>query len=143
MADYLLGMNAKIYQGPADTALGSLTEMANVKDVTLGLSASEADVTSRANSGWKAIAAALREASVEFAMVWKTGDAGFTAVKDAFLNSTVLELAVLDQPRATSGAQGLKGNFAITAFNREEPLEGPIMVSVTAKMTKFASWVVV
>jgi hypothetical protein len=143
MPEYLLGMSAKIYRGAVDAALGSLTEMSNVKDVTLNLSAAEADVTSRANSGWKAIAAALREASVDFGMVWKPADAGFAAIRDAYLAGTAIELAILDQDRAVSGAQGLKGNFTITAFNREEPLEQAIMVSVTAKLTKFNAWVVV
>ena len=49
--EFLLGMNAKIYQGPTGTALASLTEMDNVKDVTLNLEAGEADVTTRANQG--------------------------------------------------------------------------------------------
>ena len=56
MADFILGMNAKIYQGPPDTALASLTEMGNVRDVTLSLEAGEADITTRANSGWRATA---------------------------------------------------------------------------------------
>ena len=48
MADeFILGMNAKIYQGPTGTDLASLTEMSNVKDVTLNLEAGEADVTTR------------------------------------------------------------------------------------------------
>ncbi len=46
--EFLLGMNAKIYQGPAGSELSSLTEMGNVKDVTLTLEAGEADVTPRA-----------------------------------------------------------------------------------------------
>lgn len=46
--EFLLGMNAKIYQGPAGSELSSLTEMGNVKDVTLTLEAGEADVTTRA-----------------------------------------------------------------------------------------------
>ena len=44
MDDFLLGMNAKIYQGPTGTDLATLTEMSNVKDVTLSLEAGEADV---------------------------------------------------------------------------------------------------
>ena len=53
---FLLGMNAKIYQGAAGTELATLTEMGNVKDVTLNLEAGEADVTTRANQGWRATA---------------------------------------------------------------------------------------
>jgi hypothetical protein len=54
MATFILGMNAKIYQGAAGAALGALTEMGNVRDVTLTLEAGEADITTRANSGWRA-----------------------------------------------------------------------------------------
>ena len=69
--EFLLGMNAKIYQGPAGSELSSLTEMGNVKDVTLTLEAGEADVTTRANQGWRATAPTLRECTAEFEMLWK------------------------------------------------------------------------
>lgn len=143
MPDFVLGLNAKLYQGAADAALGSLTELDNVRDVTLSLDAGEADVTTRANSGWRATTATLKEASVEFEMVWKPADPGFIAIRDAYLNNTAVELAVLDQVRTTTGAQGLKGNFSITNFSRSEPLEEAQAVSVTAKLSKFNEWVTV
>jgi TP901-1 family phage major tail protein len=143
MATFILGMNAKIYQGAAGAALGALAEMGNVRDVTLTLEAGEADITTRANSGWRATAPTLRECTAEFEMVWKPGDAGFDAVKNAFLTSGTLELAILDQAKATSGAQGPKGSFSITSFSRNEALEEAITVSVTAKLAQFDQWVVV
>jgi len=141
MADFILGMNAKIYQGPPDTELTGLTEMGNVRDVTLSLEAGEADVTTRANSGWRATAPTLRECTCEFEMVWKSDDAGFQAVKDAFLNSTEIALAVLTDDKANSGAEGPRGNWSITNFSRNEALEEAITVSVTAKLAKFDEWV--
>ena len=141
MPDYILGKDAKIYQGPAATALGSLIELSNVKDVTVSLEAGEADVTTRANSGWRATATTLRECSVEFEMVWKPSDPGFQAVRNAYLNGTNLEFAVLDQARETSGAEGPKGSFSISSFSRNEPLEEAITVSVTAKLVKFDQWI--
>lgn len=150
MADYLLGMNAKLYRGAVTTAdaafvgYAALSELTNVRDVTLNLTGAEADITSRANSGWKAIASALREMSVDFDMIWKPGDAGFNAIRDTFLDSTkVIELAVLDQIKTTSGAQGPQGYFVITAFNRGEPIADAITVSVTAKLAKYNSWITV
>jgi hypothetical protein len=114
---------------------GAWTELKNVKDVTLNLEAGEADVTTRANNGWRATVATLKEASVEFEMVWDTGDAGFTAVKNAFFNNTALGLQVLD---GASG-QGLQADFSITNFSRSEALEEAITVSVTAKVTYSAT----
>lgn len=41
---FLLGMNAKVYQGAAGAGLETLTEMDNVKDVTVTMEAGEADI---------------------------------------------------------------------------------------------------
>src|SRR5690554_3524738 len=138
---FLLGMNAKIYQGPAGSAQGSLTEMDNVKDVTLTLEAGEADVTTRGNQGWRATAPTLRECTAEFEMLWKPGDAGFDAIKTAFLSSGTIRLAVLTGASNASGTEGPLGDFAITNFSRNEPLEEGVTVSVTAKLAVFEEWI--
>jgi len=145
MADFLLGMNAKIYQGAAASDASTLdpstlTEMGNVKDVTLSLEAGEADITTRANSGWRATAPTLRECSCEFEMVWKPGDAGFEAIKSAFLSAGTVALAVLTGAHNESGAEGPVGNWSITNFSRSEALEEAVTVSVTAKLAAFGQW---
>ena len=141
MDDFLLGMNAKIYQGPTGTDLATLTEMSNVKDVTLSLEAGEADVTTRANQGWRATAPTLRECTAEFEMLWKPGDTGFDAIKTAFLTAGTIRLAVLTGERETSGVEGPLGDFSITNFSRNEPLEEGVTVSVTAKLAVYDQWV--
>lgn len=141
MPEFILGMNAKLYQGTAAAVLGSLTELTKAKDVTLTLDKATADITTRGNAGWRAKTGTLKEASVTFDMIWKPGDAGFDAIKDAYLGNAGIELAILDQDRATSGAQGLKGTFDITSFARNEALEEAITVSVTADLTVFDQWV--
>ena len=145
MADFLLGMNAKIYQGaaaadPSTLDPATLTEMGNVKDVTLSLEAGEADVTTRANSGWRATAPTLRECSCEFEMIWKPGDVGFEAIKTAFLSASTVALAVLTGAHTDSGAEGPVGNWSITNFSRSEALEEAVTVSVTAKLAAFGQW---
>ncbi len=135
MATFILGKDAKLYQGPAGTTPS--TEMSNVRDVTLTLEAGEADVTTRANSGWRATAPTLRECTCEFEMVWDPADAGFTAIKNAFLASGLIALKILDK----TGGQGPDGDFAITSFSRNEALEEAITVSVTAKLSVFRSWI--
>jgi len=145
MPDFLLGMNAKIYQGAAAADASTLdpstlTEMGNVKDVTLSLEAGEADITTRANSGWRATAPTLRECSCEFEMVWKPGDVGFEAIKSAFLSAGTVALAVLTGAHNESGAEGPVGNWSITNFSRSEALEEAVTVSVTAKLAAFGQW---
>jgi hypothetical protein len=141
MADFILGINAKCYYGDDDDILTDLTEAGNIKDLTVSVSAGEADVTTRANSGWRATAPTLRECELSFQMVWKTGDAFFTAIKEAALNSTTLCLAALTGGKTVSGSSGIHGNFAITKFDRNEALEEAITVDVTAKLSKFIAWV--
>ena len=135
-----LGLNAKLYRNTGTYASPTWNEIGNVKDVTLNLESAEADVTVRANNGWRATVPTLKDASVEFEMVWDTADAGFTAIKNAFFTNAVIGLQVLD---GTSG-QGLQADFSITNFSRSEALEEAITVSVTAKVTYSAtapSWI--
>ena len=140
MPTIILGKDAKLYQGAALGAIGTLTEVSNIKDASLTLTAGEADVTTRANAGWRAKKPTLRECSVDFVMMWDPADASFIAIRTAFLAGSPLELAILDQDRATPTAQGPKGQFSITGFTRSENLEEGITVSVTAKMTLFEQW---
>lgn len=133
-----LGMEAKLYfKTGGQSGGGSWTELTNTKDVTLSLEAGEADVTTRANNGWRATVATLKDATVEWEMVWDTGDAGFTAIKNAFLSNGVIGLQVLDA--TTPDGEGLQADFMITNFSRNEALEEAITVSVSAKVTYSAS----
>ena len=136
-----LGLDAKLYRNTGTHPAPAWNEIENVKDVTLNLEAGEADVTTRANQGWRATAPTLRECTAEFEMLWKPGDAGFDAVKTAFLTSGTIRLAVLTGDRTASGTEGPLGDFSITNFSRNEPLEEGVTVSVTAKLAVFDSWV--
>ena len=135
-----LGMDAKLYFCAAGIGgTPTWTELTNVKNVTLNLQKGEADVTTRANSGWKATAATLKEGSIEFEMVWDTTDAGFTAIKTAWFNNTTIGIAAMDGAIATTGSQGLWADCHVIDFSREEPLEEAITVKVTVKPTYSAN----
>lgn len=146
-----LGMNGKMYYlstgeratwGPPDTdgihegpAPANLTEMGNVRDVTLNLEEGEADVTTRANDGWRATEPTLKEGSIEFEMVYDPADAGFTKILSAWLNRTAIALAVLDAAQDVVGTMGLWADFKVLSFSKSEPLEEGQTVSVTVKPT--------
>jgi len=144
---HVLGMNCKMYRcatllsDPANLpADATWIEVPNVRDLTLNLEASEADITSRNNSGWRAIVAALKEGSVETEIVWDTSDANFTALQQAFLNNTEIAIAVMDGDIATVGSQGLVANMTVSSFSRSEPLEEATMASVTLKPSSEQEW---
>jgi len=149
-----LGMQAKLYRlstglrgaWPVSGAPANLLELGNVKDVTLNLETGEADVTTRANNGWKATIATLKEGSLEFEAIWDTSDAGFGALKDAYFNNTPIAMAILDGAKDVVGSQGLWADFSVTNLTREEPLEDAIKAKVTLKPTYSAippAWVTV
>ena len=131
-----LGLNAKLYRNTGSYASPTWNEIGNVKDVTLNLESAEADVTVRANNGWRATVPTLKDASVEFEMVWDTADEDFQAIRDAYLNNTTLEVLALDGPvsgAGSTGNQGLRAVCNVTGFSRSEPLEEALSVSVTVK----------
>ena len=130
-----LGMDAKLYRNTGSYGSPTWNEMPNCKDVTLNLEAGEADVTTRGNNGWRATVATLKDASIEFEMVWDSADLDFEAIRDAFLNKTAIELAVMDGDITVVGNQGLRASCMVTNFTRNEPLEEAISVSVTVKPT--------
>jgi len=134
-----LGLDAKIFRNTGTYAAPVWNEIKNVRDVTLSLETGEADATTRGNNGWRATVATLKDGSVEFDMVWDSADDDFTAIRDAFLNKTALEMAVLDGDVAAAGSQGLRASFMVTNFSRNEPLEEAITASVTVKPTYSAN----
>jgi hypothetical protein len=134
-----LGMDAKLYRNTGTYAAPTWVEVSNVKDVTLNLEKGEADVTTRANNGWRATVGTLKDASIEFQMVWDTLDAGFDANRQAFFDNTPLEFAVMDGDITDPDSEGLRATFDIFNFTRNEALEEAIMVDVSIKPTYAAN----
>jgi hypothetical protein len=124
----VLGLDAKLLRGAAGST--GATEVKNVKDLTLSLESGDADVTTRATEGWRASVATLKEASLEFGMLYDTEDADFQAFSDAYFNNTAIALFITD-----GAGNGLDADFSITGFSVEQPLEEALSVSVTAKPT--------
>ena len=130
-----LGMDAKLYRNSGSYATPTWEEIGNGKDVTLNLEKGEADVTTRANNGWRATVGTLKDASIEFQMVWDTLDSDFDAIRQAFFNNTPIEFAVMDGVITDPDSEGLRATFDIFNFTRNEALEEAILVDVTIKPT--------
>lgn len=124
----VLGLDAKLLRGAAGST--AATEVTNVKDLTLNLESGDADVTTRATKGWKATVATLKEASLEFSMLYDTENADFTAFQAAYFGNTPIALFVTD-----GNGSGLDADWSITGFSMEQNLEEAVTVSVTAKPT--------
>jgi predicted secreted protein len=126
-----LGMEAKLYRNTGNYASPTWSEVANVRDLTMNTEKGSADVTTRGNSGWRAMAGTLKDLSVEFEMVYDTADEDFTAIQTAFMDNDQVEFAVMDGDIAEAGTQGIRATFEVMNFSQSEPLEEAIIVSVT------------
>jgi hypothetical protein len=123
-----LGLDAVLYRGEAGETAS--IEVENVKDVTVTLESGEADVTTRKTKGWRASKATLKDASVEFQILYDTDDEDFIAFQAAYFSGDPIALFISD-----GDGNGLDADFSITTFSQEQPLEEAISISVTAKPT--------
>jgi len=133
-----LGLDAKLYLDTSATpATPTWSLIGNCKDVTLNLETSEADVTTRSSNGWKASAPTLKDASVDFTMLWDPADTNFTKLKTAFITRGSVFMAVMDGEIATPGSQGLIAMMMVSKFTRNEPLVEAMTADVTVKPTYY------
>ena len=81
--------------------------------------------------------AALKDASVEFNMVYDLADVDLVAIRDSFLNNTSLRFMILDGDMgvAAAGSQGLRATFMISDFKLPQNLEEACMVEISMKPT--------
>ncbi len=134
-----LGMQKKLYRNSGTFATPVWEEVTNVTDLTFNLSLDEADITTRANNGWKASIGTLNDGSIDFDMIADRADPEFQAVEDAFINRTAVEYAVMEGDITVSGTQGWRLTVAVINFTRNEPLAEAVTVNVTLKPTLSAN----
>jgi predicted secreted protein len=136
---HVLSQNAKFYRNTGTYAVPVWDLVGNVKDLTLSLEKDETDVTTRSGGGWKEFVDGMKDATVEFGMLWDTGDADFDAFQGAFINNTAVEVLVLDGLVATSGSEGLRATMMVKSFTRNENLGEALMVDVSLRPVKNAN----
>lgn len=114
----MLGMECVLTIGGA--------EVENVQDVTVTMSAGEADVTTRGNDGWRQTVPTLRECTIEFTMLYLPSDGTFMTLNAAFNSGDLVDVS----------CEGIAGKFGVTNFSYEQPLEDAVKVNVTLKLAK-------
>ena len=134
-----VGLEGSLKRGASGAAIGTLTVVNNVKDLTLSMEKGEADTSTRAAGGWRTTLGTLKSATLEFGMNFDVANADVDAFQQAFLNNTILALAVLDE----ASGEGLIADWTVTGFTIEQPLEDTQVVNVTCKpayVTRNPSW---
>jgi hypothetical protein len=108
-------------------------EIKNVKDLTVSLEKAEADASTRDNNGWRATVGTLKDASIEFTVLNKSGD----------LHSACFKACGPRARHATSisptPAAALVLTCEVMSFNVNQNLEEVVSADVTLKPTQSAS----
>lgn len=140
MTTPILGKECKVYYGAKDAALIALSELLHVKDASPSLEAGEADVTTRSSGGWREKLSSLKDLSADIEIIFHAGDAGYKALRDAYLNGTTLCLALLTGANDEAGAEGPRFNASVSKMDRGEGLEEGVTVKFSVKNAGFLAW---
>ena len=131
-----MGIDGKLYFCAAGIGgTPTWTLLSNVRNVTLKNTKAEADATTRTNNGWKAVVATLKEASIDFEMVWDPADTGLAAIYGSYMANTIRGIACVDGDIAGPTANGFKADCMVSSIDREEQLDGVMTLKVTVKPT--------
>jgi len=133
-----LGMDAKLYYNSGTYATPSWEEITVTRDVTVNNTRAEADVTTRGNDGWRAIRGTLKDMDVSFQMLQAPDDPAYSYMNLAYLDGTIVDLAVADGDIAQTGTHYWRLQSSITQFSETQPLEEAVTVDVTARPTENA-----
>jgi hypothetical protein len=128
-----LGKSCKLYRGTAGTQAATLVD--NVRDLTLDLERDEIDASGRDSGDWEEVVSSLKKGTVNFTVKWKKADAGFIAIRDAWIAGTALAFLILDDLKTVPDAQGLDADFTVLKFSIKQELRDIVTVDVSIKPT--------
>jgi hypothetical protein len=141
-----VGLEAKAYRNTGTYAAPAWDELRFVRDVNIPLKKGQADLSARGVK-WRLKKGTMIDLDLTFDAVYDASDADFTALRDAFLEGTDIDLAFFEADIATNGNQGLRGMFQVTQFGKTEKLEEgqhiEIVVSPAYTLTQYPKWYVV
>ena len=108
-------------------------EIKNVKDLTVSLEKAEADASTRDNNGWRATVGTLKDASIEFTVLNKSGDTSFSMLQGLWSTGTPCDVDISD------AGGSLILTCEVMSFNVNQNLEEVVSADVTLKPTQSAS----
>ena len=136
-----VGYAAKLYYGDAETAsVTGMTEVPIIREATINHGRKLAEEQTR-QSAYPRRASTGADISIDFQLSWQPSNATFQALETAFLAGTPIALAALSEDKATAGARGPLGDFILESWNRSEPIDGALVVDVTAQLSNYTDYV--
>lgn len=133
---HVMGKDAKFYRNTGTVASPTWNSVDNCRDLSLGDSMTEVDVSSREGGGFVETDVGLQALELSFQMIGDYGDADFVALQTAYYARTPIHFATASGAIASAGTQYVKFAGKITKFEKGEELDGVTMYDVTIKPTR-------
>lgn len=132
MSEIVTGLLAKAYIDPSGVGGSTWTEVKILGDVQLPSSHNTGKVKER-GSGFEKTVLGQKVNQATFTLTRRVGNANWEAIRDAYLNKTLLGFAFMTGPIATSGSEGWQFDGVIVDFPIAEPLEEASTVDVVVE----------
>ncbi len=133
-----LGKDAKFYvlAGETDTSGNEATIVGLTwlevcaSTCSLSLTADTSDASDRCGNGYKSMVSGLKDFTISLEL-FKKKTAGvlptsYTTLRDAFLNTSVVSVLMLDGPLDVIGSDGYLANMEVSDFSEDQPLNESI-----------------
>lgn len=117
-----LGMDAKLYRNTGTFAVPIWDEIDNVGDLAQDNESEKADVTTRKNAPFKAEVATIISLGLAFGMIRDDEDADYIVLRDAQINRTTIEFAVMNGDITVSGNSGFRFLAMVSKFSETQNL---------------------
>lgn len=130
------GREWKIYRNTATYATPTWTQVAERKDISIGLSKDEIE-SLRDGAEFREYLPGFKDMTIEFPIRYTNANTNLVAFKDDFFGdtSTSFDLLILDGPQGTSGSQGIRAMVTLTGFDMSAGLAEESTVDLTFRPT--------
>lgn len=129
----VVGLACKTYRNTGTYGTPVWNEITLARDVTMNLEKNVAEAVARAST-WRKKLALIKDFNFDMNMLADTSIDDHDALRDAFLNDTIVDVALADGAIATTGTQYLRADVLITSFTKGQPLEDVSTVDVHADL---------
>lgn len=117
------------FQGGLYTNTGTPVKIAQVREATLSIEASEIETTSFDSNGWVENIPGLKSWSVDAEALFDPADATHTDLYEALVNGEILTINLY--PKDAASAKGYSGSVIVTSFEVGVPNDDAVTVSLT------------
>ena len=119
----------------ADVAIGSLTNVGQAENVDLNLDSDETNVTIKSSGGWRFPIPTTNSGTVTAEIVFVDGDSQIGILRTSYMDKSTITAAIMSGPLDETGAEGFKFNAVVKSFNKSQPIDGVVRVSITLNIT--------